>query len=158
MRVQPALPAGQALERLFTPGIRLGWTFPDRNGLTAPYPESEPNPEVLHKQTAERAAAAQASYATARRWVIKPSLAFGLLLLLLAGYAEGKKNTTDGATTLAGADRDLFRAGIHRLVLVATGQDGRRRARAELPQGTGGLAAAGRRSPAGRAGSPGPGA
>jgi hypothetical protein len=103
MSVQPALPAGRALERLFTPGIRLGWTFRDRNGLTAPYPEPEPNPEVLRKQTAERAAAAQASYARARRWVIKPSLALGLLLLLLAGYAEGKKNTTDGATTLAAA-------------------------------------------------------
>jgi hypothetical protein len=74
MSVQPALPAGRALERLFTPGIRLGWTFRDRNGLTVPYPEPEPepDPEVLHKQMAERAAAAQASYARARRWVIKP--------------------------------------------------------------------------------------
>jgi hypothetical protein len=89
MSVQPALPAGRALERLFTPGIRLGWTFRDRNGLTAPYPEPEPDPEVLRKQTAERAAVAQASYARARRWVIKPSLALGLLFLLLAGYAEG---------------------------------------------------------------------
>jgi hypothetical protein len=103
MSVQPALPAGRALERLFTPGIRLGWTFRDRHGLTAPYPEPQPDPDKLRKQTAERAAAAQARYARARRWVIKPSLAFGLLLLLLAGYAEGKNNTTDGATTLAAA-------------------------------------------------------
>ena len=103
MSVQPALPAGRALERLFTPGIRLGWTFRDRNGLTAPYPEPEPDPEVLREQTAERAAVAQARYARARRWVIKPSLAVGLILLLLAGYAEGRKNTTDGATTLAAA-------------------------------------------------------
>ena len=103
MSVQPALLAGRALERLFTPGIRLGWTFRDRHGLTNPYPEPQPDPDVLRKQTAERAAAAQARYARARRWVIKPSLALGLLLLLLAGYAEGKKNTADGATALAAA-------------------------------------------------------
>ena len=103
MSVQSALSVGRALERLFTPGIRLGWTFRDRHGLTAPYPEPQPDPDVLRKHTAERAAAAQASYARARRWVIKPSLALGLLLLLLAGYAEGKKNTADGATALAAA-------------------------------------------------------
>jgi hypothetical protein len=103
MSVQPALPVGRALERLFTPGIRLGWTFRDRDGLTAPYPEPQPDPEILREQTAERAVAAQASYARARRWVIKPSLALGLFLLLLAGYAEGRKSTTDAATTLAAA-------------------------------------------------------
>jgi hypothetical protein len=103
MSIQPALPAGRALERLFTPSIRLGWTFRDRNGLTKPYPEPQPDPEVLRKQTAERAAVAQASYSRARRWVIKPSLALGLLLLLTAGYAEGRKNTTDAAVTLVAA-------------------------------------------------------
>lgn len=36
----------------------------------------------------ERAAVAQSSYARARRWVIKPSLVLGLVLLLLAGYAN----------------------------------------------------------------------
>jgi len=51
----------------------------------------------------ERAAVAQSRYATARRWVIKPSLALGLLLLLLAGYAEGRHHTTHAATTLAAA-------------------------------------------------------
>jgi hypothetical protein len=91
MSVQSALGAGRALERLFMPGIRLGWTFRDRHGLTAPYPEPESDHEVLREQISERAAAAQARYARARRWVIKPSLALGLLLLLLAGYAEGRK-------------------------------------------------------------------
>ncbi len=92
MSVQPALPAGRALERLFTPGIRLGWTFRDRNGLIAPYPEPEPDPERLAQadcRTGRRCT--QARYARARRWVIKPSLALGLLLLLLAGYAEGRQ-------------------------------------------------------------------
>ena len=103
MSVQPVLLAGRALERLFTPSIRLGWTFRDRHGLTAPYPEPQPDPEVLREQISERAAAAQASYIRARRWVIKPSLALGLLLLLLAGYAEGRNNATDAAPTLAAA-------------------------------------------------------
>jgi hypothetical protein len=44
MSVQPALLTGRALERLFAPGIRLGWTFRDRNGMTTPYPEPEPAP------------------------------------------------------------------------------------------------------------------
>jgi len=57
----------------------------------------------VREQMAERAAVAQSRYATARRWVIKPSLALGLLLLLLAGYAEGRNNTTDAAPTLAAA-------------------------------------------------------
>jgi len=103
MSVQPALPTGRALERLFTPGIRLGWTYRDRRGLTAPYPEPEPDPELLRGQMTERAAVAQVSYARARRWVIKPSLALGLVLLLLAGYAEGRNNAAEGATTLAAA-------------------------------------------------------
>jgi hypothetical protein len=103
MSVQPGLPGGRALERLFTPGIRLGWTFRDRHGLTAPYPEPQPDPEVLREQTAERAVAAQASYVRARRWVIKPSLVLGLGLLLLAGYAEGRKSATDAAPALAAA-------------------------------------------------------
>lgn len=103
MSVQPVPSAGRSLERLFTPGIRLGWTFRDRRSLTAPYPEPQPDPELLREQMAERAAVAQARYARARRWVIKPSLAFGLLLLLLAGYAEGRNNAADAATTLAAA-------------------------------------------------------
>jgi len=103
MSVQPAWSAGPTLERLFTPGIRLGWTFRDRRGLTSPYPEPQPDLELVREQMTERAAVAQSRYATARRWVIKPSLALGLLLLLLAGYAEGRHHTTHAATTLAAA-------------------------------------------------------
>jgi hypothetical protein len=67
MSVQPAVPAGRVLERLFTPGISLGWTFRDRHGLTASYPEPSQTPDVLREQTTERAVVAQASYARARR-------------------------------------------------------------------------------------------
>ena len=85
MGVQPVLPAGRPPERLFAPGIRLGWTFRDRRALASPYREPQPDPDVLREQMAERAAIAQSRYALARRWMIKPSLAAGLLLLLLAG-------------------------------------------------------------------------
>ena len=150
MSVQPVPSAGRSLERLFTPGIRLGWTFRDRRSLTAPYPEPQPDPELLREQMAERAAVAQARYARARRWVIKPSLAFGLLLLLLAGYAEGRKQCGRRRHHPGrGRDRGRFRAGVHDPVLVAAGQDSRRPAEAGIPQGAGGLAAAGRGSPAG---------
>jgi len=47
-----------------------------------------------------------------------------------------------------GPDRDWFRAGVHSPVLVAAGQDGRRRAGAELPQGAGNVAARSIRSSA----------
>jgi len=43
-------------------------------------PAERDRPTVMkRKQAAERAAAAQARYARTRRWVIKPSLALGLL-------------------------------------------------------------------------------
>lgn len=60
MSVQPVLPAGRALERLFTPGARLGWTFRDHHSLAAPYPE--PDPGQMREQIAERAAAAAARH------------------------------------------------------------------------------------------------
>jgi hypothetical protein len=40
MSVPPALP----LERVFAPGIRLGWTFRDRRVPAAPYREPSPTP------------------------------------------------------------------------------------------------------------------
>jgi hypothetical protein len=92
MSVQPVL-AGRTLERLFTPGIRLGWTFRDREAIVTPYSEPAPDPDLLHKQLTERVAVAQSSYARARRWVIKPSLILGPLLLLLAGYANDTRPT-----------------------------------------------------------------
>lgn len=73
MSVQPVL-AGRSLERLFTPGIRLGWTFRDRSSLGTPYLEPAPDPGLVHKQIAERVAITQSRHARARRWVIKPSL------------------------------------------------------------------------------------
>jgi hypothetical protein len=80
MSVQPAL----VLDRLFTPGARLGWVFRDLRRLAAPFREPEPDPERTREQAAVRAAAAQARYTRARRWLVKPSLIFGLLLLMLA--------------------------------------------------------------------------
>ncbi|HEU5385237.1 MAG TPA: hypothetical protein VFV73_04980 [Streptosporangiaceae bacterium] len=86
MTVQPAL----ALDRLFTPGARLGWVFRDPRRMAAPFPEPRPDPERTRDQVAARAAAAQARYARARRWVVKPSLAAGLTLALAAGYLDGR--------------------------------------------------------------------
>jgi hypothetical protein len=103
MPVQPVFPADQALVRLFTPGGRLGWAFRDPLQLTAPYPEPEPDPERMRGQAAARACAAQASYAKAHRWLVKPSLFFGLMLLLLAGYARSRHNAADAAAALIAA-------------------------------------------------------
>ena len=103
MSVQPVPLAGRALERLFTPGARLGWIFRDLRQLAAPFSEPEPDPGETREQAAARAAAAQASYARARRWLIKPSLALGLVLLLLAGYAEGSDHAVAAAVTLVAA-------------------------------------------------------
>jgi hypothetical protein len=102
MSVQPVL-AGRTLERLFTPGIRLGWTFRDRDAIVTPYSEPAPDPDLLHKQMTERVAVAQSSYARARRWVIKPSLVLGLLLLLLAGYENGPRRSAGAYVLLAAA-------------------------------------------------------
>jgi hypothetical protein len=101
--VQPVPTPRLVLERLFTPGIRLGWAFGDRRALAAPYPEPEPDPEHVTRQAAERAVAVQAAYARARRWVIKPSLALGMVVLLLAGYANGTHRAAAAWTALAAA-------------------------------------------------------
>lgn len=78
MSVQPAL-AGRAWERLFSPGIKLGWTFRDRSSLGTPFLEPHPDPGLVSKQIAERVAITQSRYARARRWVISPSLVLGLV-------------------------------------------------------------------------------
>jgi len=96
MSVPPASPAARALRLMFTPGARLGWTFRDLRQLVAPFPEPEPDPDRLRGQVAARAAAAQARYDRACRWLVKPSLAGGLILLLLAGY-ESRTHHPAGA-------------------------------------------------------------
>jgi hypothetical protein len=65
-------PSSLPLERLFAPGIRLGWTFRGRGALLTPYREPRPDPSVLQEQMAERAALAQSRYARACRRVTKP--------------------------------------------------------------------------------------
>lgn len=87
MPVQPAL-----LTQLFTPGARLGWTYRDPRQLIPPYPEPEPDPQRVRGQAAELAATAQASYTRARRWLVRPSLLLGLILLLAAGYARNRND------------------------------------------------------------------
>jgi hypothetical protein len=103
MSVQHVPPPRLVLERLLTPGIRLGWAFRDRHALAAPFPEPEPDPGHVQRQSAERAVAAQARYARARRWVIKPALVLGLVLLLLAGYANGTHRAAAAWAALAAA-------------------------------------------------------
>jgi hypothetical protein len=65
--------------------------------MTAPFPEPEPDPERARERVAARAAAAQARYARARRWLVKPSLAAGLTLGLLAGYEAGRHHAAAAA-------------------------------------------------------------
>ncbi|MBV9445890.1 MAG: hypothetical protein JO345_08345 [Streptosporangiaceae bacterium] len=104
MSVPPAGP-GVALERqamLFTPGARLGWIFRDRRKLVTPYPEPQPDLDALREQAAARAKSAEASYQRARKWVARPSLMLGVLLLVLAGCARAISGATDtGATVIS---------------------------------------------------------
>lgn len=149
MSVQPVL----RLDRLFIPGARLGWVFRDLHRLTAPFPEAEPDPGHIRDQVAARAVTAQTRYARARRWLIKSSLAMGLILLILAGYDEGRHHTTAAAVLLFAA------------IVAAGGGPGytarswwrQRRAhhrpvRARVSPSPGCLAAARRLAPAGRTG------
>ena len=99
MSVQPVL----MLDRLFTPGARLGWVFRDLRRQAAPFPEAEPGPGRIREQVAARAVAAQTRYSRARRWLIKPSLATGLILLVLAGYDKGRHHATAAAVLLVAA-------------------------------------------------------
>ncbi len=63
MSVQPAPRARTDAGAAVAPGIRLGWTCRDRRLLAAPYPEPQPDPDLVHEQMAERAALTQARYA-----------------------------------------------------------------------------------------------
>lgn len=76
------------LGMLFTPGARLGWTFRDRRALITPYPEPPPDPELIRQQSAARAAAADRAWQRARSWVLRPSLAAAIALVVLAGCAK----------------------------------------------------------------------
>src|SRR6266567_6976269 len=100
---EPAPVSRRALERLFVPGPRLGWTFRDLRRLVTPFHEPEPNPEIVREQAAERAVSAQVRYARARRWLIKPSLAAGLILLLPAGYDMDRGRAAAGLVILIAA-------------------------------------------------------
>jgi hypothetical protein len=97
------IPIALPLERLFAPGIRLGWTFRDRRAQATPYREPPPDLDVLQNQMTERAAVAQSRSAFARRWVIKPSLVAGFLFLLVAGYANDTHRHTQASLILAAA-------------------------------------------------------
>src|SRR5580698_7924032 len=96
-------PPRLAMERLFTPGARLGWIFRDLRTIVAPYPEAEPDPGRWRERAAARAAAAQARYDRARRWTVRPSLGAGLLLLLLAGLAHGSHHPDEAWAALFAA-------------------------------------------------------
>ena len=107
MSVQPAY----VLDRLFTPGARLGWVFRDPRRLAAPFPEPEPDPAGTRDEVAARVAATQAKYARACRFVVKPSLAAGLSLGLVAGYLDGRHHVLAavafGLTAVAAAGAGL---------------------------------------------------
>lgn len=97
-------PSNGELTTLFTPGARLGWTFRDISKLAAPYPEPEPDLRSVRDQAQASAAAADTAYARARRWAVRPSLAIGLILVLVAGFLKlgHKPLAVTGATLIAG--------------------------------------------------------
>jgi hypothetical protein len=96
-------PPRLALERLFTPGARLGWIFRDLRTIVAPYPEPEPDAGRWRRRAAARAEAAQARYDRARRWTVRPCLAAMLLFLLLAGFLHGSHDPDDAWVALLAA-------------------------------------------------------
>jgi hypothetical protein len=87
------------LRLLFTPGARLGWVFRDRRALVAPYPEPPPDPEIVRRQCAVRAAAAERSYQLARAWVARPALMLAITTGVLAGCAKAVSPGSDVAGT-----------------------------------------------------------
>ena len=102
MSVQPVLPAGRVLERLFTPGARLGWSFRDRRELAAHYPE----PSRILRNCASRwpNGLPQRSPATQGAPLgdqAQPGPRLRLILLMLAGYAKGRNKSADADTTVA---------------------------------------------------------
>jgi hypothetical protein len=90
MYQQPAAPGGRAWRQrlLFTPPVRLGWTFRSRRDLIAAYPEPPPDPEAIKQQAAARLAAATRSWQRARTWGVRPSLIIFVALVALAGCAH----------------------------------------------------------------------
>ena len=127
MSTQPVL----MLDRLFTPGGRMGWVFRDLRQQTAPFREAEPDPGRTREQVAARAVAAQTRYAWARRWLIKPSLAAGLVLFVLAGYDEGRHHATGAAMFLVAA---FFAAGLGPAYIVLSWRRQRKAAAAQPEQ------------------------
>jgi hypothetical protein len=85
------------LTGLFTPGGRLGWAFRDRRQLIAPFPEPEPDPETVRRQSVHRADAAEKSYKRARKWIARPSLMLATAMLVLVGFVKATHPTTHPA-------------------------------------------------------------
>jgi hypothetical protein len=90
MYQQPAAPRGRAARHrlLFTPPVRLGWTFRSRGSLIAPYGEPPPDPQLIAEQAATRLTAATVSWQRAKKWGIRPSLILFIALVMLAGCAH----------------------------------------------------------------------
>jgi hypothetical protein len=102
MYQQPAAPRRRAARErlLFTPPVRLGWTFRSRRALITPYPEPPPDPQIIGQQAAARLAAATTSWQRAKKWGIRPSLIIITGLVTLAGCAHAVSGTAPSGTTI----------------------------------------------------------
>jgi len=91
MTTQPASPQGGitgAEHLLFTPGRRLGWTFRDRRQAIAPYPESEPDAQMIAGQVTARRERAERAWRFSLRWVTRPLLPLAVVLYALGALAR----------------------------------------------------------------------
>jgi hypothetical protein len=102
MHQQPAAPRGRAARHrlLFTPPVRLGWTFRSRRALITPYSEPPPDPEMIRQQAAARLVTATRSWQQAKKWGIRPSLIIIIGLIALAGCAHAVSGTAPFGTTI----------------------------------------------------------
>src|ERR1700678_3460744 len=105
MYQQPAAPGGRAWRQrlLFTPPVRLGWTFRSRRDLIAAYPEPPPDPEAIKQQAAARLAAATRAWQRARTWGVRPSLIIFVPRVARAGGAPPPNPATQAGPVIVTA-------------------------------------------------------
>jgi hypothetical protein len=88
MTIQPLPEQGGTTEpraMLFTPRLRLGWTYTDHRSLIAPYSEPPPDHGAISQQAAARLADARQKWQQALKWALRPSLMILVALVALGG-------------------------------------------------------------------------
>jgi hypothetical protein len=92
------------LNRLFTPGERLGWVFRDRHALQRPFPEARPAAPLISAESLARLARAEVGLAQrvakALAWGIAGSVLIGLGWVAYALQSEVDIRVAGAATAL----------------------------------------------------------